>query len=50
MVRNGMTADVACNKIYQAYGVCTNVIKILATMKRDNRLGPWPNFLQVLNA
>ena len=42
MVGSRMTADVACNKIYQAYGVCTSVTKILTDIKRDNRLGSWP--------
>ena len=41
-VTSGMTADVICGKIYQAYGVCTGVTKILTDMKRDNRLGSWP--------
>ena len=50
MVRSGMTADVACDKIYQAYGVGTSVTKILTAMKRDTRLGSWPASLQVLNA
>ena len=50
IARSGMTADVACNKIYQAYGVYTSVTKILTAMKRDKRLGPWPASLQVLNA
>ena len=33
MVRSGMTAAVACDKIYQAYGVGTSVTKILTAMK-----------------
>ena len=45
-----MTADVACDKIYQAYGVGTSVTNILTAMKRDKRLGSWPASLQVLNA
>ena len=50
MVTSGMTANVACSKIYQAYGVCTSVPKILTDTKRDNMLGSWPASLRVLNA
>ena len=48
MVRSGLTADIACDKIYQAYGVKTSVTKILTAMKRDKRDGTWPASLQEL--
>ena len=42
MVRSGMPTDVACNTIYQAYGMGTSVTKILTATKRDKRDGSWP--------
>ena len=50
MVRSGMTADVACDRIYEAYGVGYSITKILAAMNRDKRIGSWPASLQVLHA
>lgn len=49
MVRGGLTADIACDKIYQAYGVSMSVTKILTAMKKDGRQGTWPGSLQALN-
>ena len=48
MIRSGMTADVACDRIYQAYGHSTSVTTILRNMRRDKRAG-WPPVLQTLN-
>ena len=48
MMRSGLTADIACDKIYEAYGVGTSVTKILDGMKRDKRQGSWHALLQVL--
>lgn len=48
MIRSGMTADVACDRIYQAYGRGTSVTTILRNMRRDKRTG-WPPVMQTLN-
>lgn len=45
MIRSGMTADVACDRIYKAYGENTSVTTILRNMKRDKRNG-WPPLLE----
>ena len=49
MVRGGLTANVACDRIYQAYGVRTSVTKILTAMKVAKRQGTWPQSLQTQN-
>jgi hypothetical protein len=47
LVRGGLTADVACDRIYQAYGARTSVTKILIAMKKDKQRGQWPPCLHV---
>ena len=42
LVRGGLTADVACDRIYQAYGASTPVTKILVAMQKDKQRGQWP--------
>lgn len=51
MVRRGMTPQVACDRIYAAYGQRTSVTQILKYMRRDkkkdaNGRSMWPPLLQ----
>jgi hypothetical protein len=47
LIRAGLTADVACDRIYQVYGVSTPVTTIINNMKRDARNGTLHQLLQV---
>jgi len=42
LVRAGMTAQVACDTIYRAYGENLPVTQILRRMKEDRRANSWP--------
>ncbi len=42
MVRVGMSAQVACDKIHWAYGQQTSITNILQNMQRDSKSGDWP--------
>jgi hypothetical protein len=42
MVRSGMSAQVACDKIYEVYGVRAPVSAILKKLQRDSRTGGHP--------
>ena len=47
LVRHGVSANVACDKVYEAYGRNLPVTTILRKMKRDRRSGDWPEVLMV---
>jgi hypothetical protein len=47
LIRAGLTADIACDRIYQVYGVSTPVTTIINNMKRDARNGTLHQLLQV---
>lgn len=47
LIRAGLTANVACDRIYQVYGVSTPVTRIINNMKRDARNGTLHQLLQV---
>ena len=47
LVRSGLSAQVACDYVYQAYGMNLAVTKILRKMKADRRTGQWPARLRV---
>jgi len=47
LVRGGLTADVACDKIYQAYGASNSITTILRAMKKDKERGEWPPSLHL---
>ena len=47
LVRGGLTADVACDKIYQAYGASNSITTILRAMKKDKDRGEWPPSLHL---
>jgi len=47
MVRAGDTANVACDKIYAAYGEGLSVTAILRKMRADRKNGTWPDRLVV---
>ena len=47
LVRHGVTANVACDKVYEACGRNLPVTTILRKMKRDRRTGDWPEVLMV---
>jgi hypothetical protein len=42
MIRSGLTAQIACDEVYQAYGQRESVTNILRAMKRDEMTGKWP--------
>jgi hypothetical protein len=42
LVRHGIVATVACDRVYDAYGRNLAVTTILRLMKRDLRTGDWP--------
>jgi hypothetical protein len=47
MIRSGMTAQLACEEVYQAYGPGQSITYILRAMKHDalavkQRRGDWP--------
>jgi len=47
LIRAGLTSDVACDRIYQVYGVSTTVTAIINRMKRDVQNGTLHQLLQV---
>jgi hypothetical protein len=46
MIRSGLTAQLACDEVYRAYGQNRSVTYILRAMKRDERTGIWPPALR----
>ncbi len=46
MVRVGMSAQVACDEIYRAYGQQISITNILRNMHRDAKSGNWPAALR----
>ena len=54
MVRSGMTANLACDEVYAAYGQRQSVTVILRAMKHDalavqKKTGDWPPTLRALH-
>ncbi len=54
MIRSGMTAQLACDEVYQAYGPGQSIIYILRAMKHDalavkKGRGDWPPALRPSN-
>ena len=47
LVRSGVSATVACDKVYEAYGNRLPLSTILRKMKVDARSGNWPEVLVV---
>ena len=47
MIRAGLTAQVACDRIYACYGESLSVTQILRKMHADRRSGMWPDGLRV---
>ena len=47
LVRSGVSATVACDKVYEAYGHNLPLTGILRKMKADVRSGNWPEALMV---
>ena len=47
LVRGGVSATVACDKVYEAYGTQPSLTSILRKMRSDARSGNWPEVLVV---
>ena len=47
LVATGLSAQVACDMVYQAYGSNLPVTTILRKMKVDRRTGRWPARIRV---
>ena len=47
LVRAGMTADRACDLVYEAYGLSLSVTEILRKMRTDRKRNTWPEQIRV---
>ena len=48
LVRAGQSANIACDMVYQVYGVRASVTDVLHKMYKDRKSGEWPDSLRVL--